>query len=236
MAGLTMRAETTISRSQIAWGVASRALPGQDICGDLHLVTAIPDGVLLAVVDGLGHGAEAAAAARIAIGVLQRHAGEPLAALLSRCHEALIRTRGVVMTLAAVRAAENQLTWLGVGNIEAALLRAGGPSRTSSECVLLRGTPTAGTPPALASGLADWVMLRSGIVGYQIPELRPSTRALSPGDLLIFATDGIRPGFVEGLEQSASPQALADQILERHFKGNDDALVLVVRYLGNNHD
>jgi hypothetical protein len=159
-----------------------------------------------------------------------------MVALLSRCHEALAGTRGVVMTLTSVRAAENQLTWLGVGNIEAALLRAGRPSPASSECVLLRGTPAAGTPPELASGRADWVLLRGGIVGYRIPALRPITRALSPGDLLIFATDGIRSGFVEGTERSASPQALADQILERHFKGNDDALVLVVRYVGSNHD
>ena len=231
-----MRAETTVLPSRVAWGVASRALPGQDICGDLHLVTAIPGGVLVAVVDGLGHGAEAAAAARIAIGVLERHAGEPLVVLLSRCHEALAGTRGVVMTLASVQAAENQLTWLGVGNIEAAWLQAGGASRASSECVILRGTPAAGTPPELASGPADRVLLRGGIVGYRVPAFRPSTRALSPGDLLIFATDGIGPGFVEGLERSASPQALADQILERHFKGNDDALVLVVRYVGSNHD
>ena len=29
---------------------------------------------------------------------------------------------------------------------------------------------------------------------------------------------------------------LADEILERHFKGTDDALALVVRYLGGEHE
>jgi hypothetical protein len=107
---------------------------------------------------------------------------------------------------------------------------------TAGQCVLLRGTPAAGTPAVLAKGLSDRALLRSGIVGYRLPELRPSVRTLSRGDLLIFATDGIHAGFLEGLKQSDSPQDLADGILERHFKGNDDALVLVVRYLGSSHE
>jgi negative regulator of sigma-B (phosphoserine phosphatase) len=114
MGGLTMSAETAIAPPLIAWGVASRALPGQVVSGDLHLVTPTPDGVLVAAVDGLGHGAEATAAARIAIGVLQRYAGLPLVELINRCHEALIKTRGVVMTVATVRSADDQFTWLGV--------------------------------------------------------------------------------------------------------------------------
>ena len=40
----------------IEWGVATRALPGQAESGDRHLVQRFPDGVLAAVVDGLGHG------------------------------------------------------------------------------------------------------------------------------------------------------------------------------------
>jgi hypothetical protein len=38
------------------------------------------------------------------------------------------------------------------------------------------------------------------------------------------------------LARSDSPQQLADRILERHCKGHDDALVLVVRYLGAPHE
>jgi len=55
---------------------------------------------------------------------------------------------------------------------------------------------------------------------------------VAPGDLLIFATDGIREGFAEGLPTDATPQQLADQILARSGKGTDDALVLVARYAG----
>jgi len=48
----------------IWWGVAERALPGQTVSGDKYLVKPLADGVLLAVVDGLGHGGEATAAAK----------------------------------------------------------------------------------------------------------------------------------------------------------------------------
>ncbi len=231
-----MRAETVNAPPLISWGVASRALPGENICGDLHLVTAVPDGVLIAVVDGLGHGAEASAASRIALEVLQRHARDALTMLVSRCHAELRKTRGVVMTLATLRSTDNQLSWLGVGNVEAVLVRAGGAPDTAGNYVSLRGTPAAGTPAMLAKGLADRALLRSGIVGFRLPELHPSTRVVSPGDLLIFATDGIRQGFLDGLDRSDTPQNLADGILQRHFKGNDDALVLVVRYLGAYHE
>src|SRR6266853_2210683 len=79
----------------IAWGVASRAFPGETSTGDLHLLKLIPDGLLMSVVDGLGHGGEAATAARRAIAILEGHAEEPLGELVRRCHEGLMLTRGV---------------------------------------------------------------------------------------------------------------------------------------------
>ncbi len=209
-----MQDESVISTPLIAWGVASRAAPGEVVSGDLHLIKPITDGVLAAVVDGLGHGDEAATAAKIAIAALEGHAEEPLAALVKRCHEALTQNRGVVMTVATLCSLDDKLVWLGVGNVEAILLRADRQAKVPS----------------------DRVLLRSGLVGYRLPYLRASTLPLAPDDLLIFATDGLDAGFAEGLARSDSPQQLADSILERHFKGHDDALVLVVRYLGARHE
>src|SRR2546430_3534138 len=85
----------------IEWGVASLALPGEAESGDRHLVTPVGTGVLVAVVDGLGHGAEAASAAKAAVAALERHATESPAPLLERCHRALKGTRGAVMSVAA---------------------------------------------------------------------------------------------------------------------------------------
>ncbi len=205
-----MRANTVISKSLIACGSASRPAPGQKTCGDLHLVKPFPGGVLLAVVDGLGHGEEATSAARAALTVLEREAGQSLPELFQHCHRTLLRTRGAVMTAATVHGATAQLTWLGVGNVEAVLLRPG------------QRIPAPGAR----------VVLQSGLLGLQLPRLRPTSLTMGPGDLLLFATDGISAGFAQGVEASDPVQQLADGILERHFKGNDDALVLAVRYLG----
>jgi len=49
--------------------VASLPIPGQAGSGDGHLVHVAPWGALVAVVDGVGHGSEAATATRIALEV-----------------------------------------------------------------------------------------------------------------------------------------------------------------------
>jgi len=55
----------TLINAPIEWAVAELAQPGQSESGDRHLVLPTPDGGLVAVVDGLGHGAEAANAAKV---------------------------------------------------------------------------------------------------------------------------------------------------------------------------
>jgi len=196
----------------IDWGVATLALPGEVQSGDLHLVKPVGTGVLVAVVDGLGHGAEAATAARTAVAALERHATESPLPLIERCHRALKGTRGVVMSVAMFARPEQSMTWLGVGNVEGLLLYGDGVARS--------GSPRAS------------LVTRGGIVGSELPRLHPVVLPITPGDTLIFATDGIREGFGEGLPPEATPQQLADQILARHGKGTDDALVLVARYVG----
>ena len=85
---------TQVARAKPAtlldWGVAVRARAGESECGDGHVVRSTPAGVLLAAIDGLGHGREAAAAAGNAARILEEHADEELPALVERCHEALV--------------------------------------------------------------------------------------------------------------------------------------------------
>jgi negative regulator of sigma-B (phosphoserine phosphatase) len=196
----------------IEWGFAVRAAPGESVSGDVHLVQFGAQGALAAVVDGLGHGEEAARVARTAAALLQRDPGDSLIHLVTSCHSALISTRGAVMTLASFNELNNTVSCLGVGNVEAVLLRAGGGRLPSSQSVLLL----------------------AGVVGYQLPLLRTTVFEISHGDLLILASDGISGGFHENVILSDGSQQIADRILREHFKGTDDALVLVIRYLGTN--
>jgi len=114
-------------------GSAGRALAGQSCSGDRGVVLPFTAGALVAVIDGLGHGAEADAAAEAAERVLAETPGAELTELVRRCHEALRRTRGVVMSLASFQ--QGRMTWLGVGNVEGVLVRQMG----SNEVIAIRG-------------------------------------------------------------------------------------------------
>ena len=195
----------------IEWGVATLALPGEAQSGDLHLVKPVGTGVLVAVVDGLGHGADAATAAHAAVATLERHATESTVALVERCHRALKGTRGVVMSVALLARPEHSMTWVGVGNVEGVLLRAQASVSPRRESLLLRG----------------------GVVGGRLPALLAAILPMMRGDALILATDGVRSNFaLANFAHGESPQQLADRILAEWGTKTDDALVLVARYLG----
>ena len=193
----------------VEWGEAGEALEA-GISGDVVVVAGFDGGTLMAVLDGLGHGFEAAAASREAAHVLRQHASEPVTILVERCHEALRGTRGAVMSLASFDARASAMTWTGVGNVDAILLRADRSAERPREALIPRG----------------------GVVGYQLPPLRASTLAVSPGDTLVLATDGLRSAFVSGLDEPGTPSEMARSILARFARGTDDALVAVARYLG----
>lgn len=198
------------TKVRLEWNAASRALPGSGKSGDLHLVELFTNGGLAAVVDGLGHGEEAFQAALTAINTLERHPDESVISLVNRCHEALRTTRGAVMTLVSFNFVENFVTVLGIGNVETVLLRANSSTKPPAETVLLRG----------------------GVVGFQLPALIASIFTISPGDTLVFCTDGIDPAFTNGLAVNEQPKQLAPRILREYFMGNDDAMVLVARFIG----
>ena len=59
------------ARDPVEWGVATRCRRGEATSGDLAVVALIPEGTLVAAIDGLGHGGEAARAARKAGAVVR---------------------------------------------------------------------------------------------------------------------------------------------------------------------
>lgn len=200
----------TIEVPLVEYGVAKFVLPGQGESGDHYLIRCAKNGMLIAAIDGVGHGKEAARAAKGAISILEDNLDEPLISLVRRCHEELRPTRGVVLSLAFIDTNHGMMTWLGVGNVQGALMRAG--SRKGA--------------------VQEFLLLRAGVVGSQLPPLQAAILPISQGDTLIFATDGVRREFVESLSALEPPQRAADRILEQHCRGDDDALVLVARLTG----
>ena len=192
----------------LEWSTAAATMPGETVSGDQHWAGSIANGMVFAVIDGLGHGRAAAAASQIAVAMLQQYAGDPLIQLLQRCHESLRGTRGVAMSLVEVNAEDGMLRWIGVGNVEGALLH---------------------RDPKLP---CDKLLLRNGVVGSHLPTLRAQELRIRPGDLLTMITDGVTPEDPIRVAMDGRIESVADEILASGCKGTDDALVLVARYRG----
>jgi len=194
--------------ARLELGIAERALAGEARSGDRAVLVAYEGGALVAAIDGLGHGREAADAAATAAAVLSAHPEDEPVRLIDACHRALRRTRGAVMTLAWFDLDGGQLHWTGVGNVDGRLIHTrAGP-----------GAPTEG------------VLIKGGVVGYNLPSIRVTGTHLEEGDVMVLATDGIDSRFARSITADDSAQAIADRILAEHAKERDDALVVVVRY------
>jgi negative regulator of sigma-B (phosphoserine phosphatase) len=190
-------------------GIAERALPGEPRSGDRAVLVAYDGGALVAAIDGLGHGVDAADAADAAAAVLSEHPDEEPAQLIEACHRALARTRGAVMTLAWFDLVGRSMSWTGVGNVEGRLVHASAGPRAPTHGALTKG----------------------GVVGYNLPSIKVTGTDLDHGDVMVLATDGIDSGFARAITSGGSAQEIADRILGEHGKASDDALVVVVRYL-----
>ena len=192
----------------IEWGWAGRAL--EAVSGDLHVVVQFDGGAVVALLDGLGHGHEAALAARAAAPIIEAHAREPILQVVQHCHDGLHKTRGAAMTIASFDSRHDSMTWAGVGNVDGVLARAQRDSDGRDRAISTRG----------------------GVVGYRLPPLRAERLDISAGDTLVMTTDGVQSTFTPRMAVACTPQELAEAILVRYGKTTDDAHVVVARYLG----
>jgi negative regulator of sigma-B (phosphoserine phosphatase) len=208
-AGEAARKPLNDARPPFDWGIAARPLPGEEMSGDRAVVEFDGDRALVAAIDGLGHGPHAAHAAEAAAEVLEGLGDADVVEAAERCHEALRSTRGAVLSLAVFADEPPTITWLGIGNVEGRLVR---------------------NPPWHAP--SESLLLRSGVAGHELPPLAPATLPVERGDLLVFATDGVRDDFADSLDTTGTCRSIAERVLSGHGRPTDDALVVVVRYLG----
>ena len=191
-------------------GIAQVALSGESESGDRCVVRTSARRTLIGVIDGLGHGPEAASAAGAAAEILEAFAGEPVGSLLQRCHERLRGTRGAAITLVVLDADAGAAEWVGAGNVAGAVLQ------------------------TAVSGKRSWreLLVRSGLAGSWLPSTDALRLPVRNGDMVLLATDGVHPRFFESVDAVAAgepAQRLADDILAGYASMRDDALVVVAR-------
>ena len=187
------------------YGVAAKALQG-DQCGDSG-ITLEQKGILLcAVIDGVGHGPNAAIAAVTAKNYIEANAEAPLTEILQGVHEVLKSTQGAVACLCRIDLNSGQLSMAGIGNIT---------------CRIFRGLDS------------ERLLSREGILGYMVSNPREHTGKLDNTDLLLMHSDGVRehfelfeyPGLLKG-----NAASVAARVVDTLGKNNDDASCLAVRF------
>jgi phosphoserine phosphatase RsbX len=183
-------------------GSASRAMPGEAVCGDRHLVVRREHQALIVVADGLGHGPQAGAAAEAACEVARAQPALGLTDLIRVCDQRLRGTRGAAVALLRIDAREHRLDHLAVGNVEVVA--------RSAEVIRPICVP--------------------GVVGGHIRKLFEQSFTLTPGDCVVCFTDGISTRFEVDRYRGRDAQVIASAILNEWGKGHDDATCVVVTY------
>jgi negative regulator of sigma-B (phosphoserine phosphatase) len=194
----------------LIFGAFARPVEGESVSGDAYLIKETEDGWLIALADGLGHGALAAEASEKALSIIDRHIGEhgsevDLMDLLRLCHVGLTGTRGAVMGLCHLNLKDKVWSSLVVGNITLRVLSH------------RRLNPI----PA------------GGIVGYRLPKtVHVAEWPYYEGDTLILHTDGVEEDcsidFPAG-DQGLSVEEAAERIIEKYGTKTDDATVILGR-------
>ena len=191
--------------AEIEFGGVCVPLRGETVAGDdWHLHGARGRYVLL-VVDGLGHGPEAAEAAAAATAAVQRAFERTPAEQIQTAHAAMRSTRGAAAAIVELKPSTGVGTFCGIGNI-GCFVRAEGKSRS------------------LAS--------HNGILGHQMRTVQEFSFPFPPRALLYAYSDGLTsrwdPSTYPGLE-SRHPALVAATLYRDHNRGRDDATLAVVR-------
>ena len=196
------------TRSSVDYYAYSRPLPGFAANGDAYFVAGNNDRFFLAVLDGLGHGEYAQAASQAAVAWLRQHWQSALETSMTELHRALSHTRGAAALLIDLRCAAGELSYLGVGNVEARVYRA----QERQETILLSDP---------------------GIVGYgRLPTLNITGMAWHPDSVLVAFTDGIAGRWnlnhVPAIF-TKDPAIIGHLIMQGFAKSQDDSTVVIVK-------
>ncbi|NKE64435.1 SpoIIE family protein phosphatase [Ramlibacter sp. RBP-2] len=189
-------------------GAVAVCAPGEIVCGDGW--TASLDGGRAAVLlaDGLGHGPEAAAAAQAAVDVFARDPHGDLRATLEEAHRELRSTRGAAVTALQADGADGSIRSAGAGNITVRIV-AGDHDRT--------------------------LLSQHGTIGVQMRRLQEVRADWPPHAAIVLYSDGVEGRWAPQLIHpllAHDPALIAAVLVRDHFRGRDDATVVVLRRKG----
>ena len=204
--GLRASAHSPDSVLRDGVGVVCVPARGEEESGDAWAVCAMEDRLVALLVDGLGHGPEAAIPATTAMALFNCEAAKPPEMLAMLMHGALHATRGAALSMAEVDDKAKTVRFCGVGNVEGRVVSAESNRH---------------------------FIPQNGIVGHKMPpSVQPSVLPWPVHARLVMHSDGISaqwnadqyPGLL-----ARHPALLAGVLFRDFARPRDDVTVLVLR-------
>jgi anti-sigma regulatory factor (Ser/Thr protein kinase) len=193
-------------RKPASFGAVCVARPDETVSGDAWSLGVASGRRRVVVVDGLGHGPDAATAAQAALRIAEQHPDAEPADVLDAVHAGLRSTRGAAAAIAVV--APDRGSFAGIGNISA-FVRTAQRSRS--------------------------LLSHNGTLGLQVRKIQAFDFEFPPRSLLVMHSDGIATHWsldnYPGLE-AHHPAVIAATIYRDHARARDDATVAVLRNVG----
>jgi phosphoserine phosphatase RsbX len=183
-----------------------QTLPENAACGDKTFVLENENYVLLALIDGAGHGPIASRASDAAVDFLiEQPIEQDLCETLSALHEELRNSRGAVADLCRIDKRTGVVSYSGIGNVTSRIFKPEGDVS---------------------------FFPRNGMLGYEILPPKAHQKQINPGEVLILYSDGVRsqlnrdefPAFFE-----LSAYDIARITIDYFSKTLDDASCIVVK-------
>lgn len=194
-----------LAAGSLPTGVITQEKSGEPICGDGWTIVQGRGRVVVFVVDGLGHGPDAAAAARAAIQAVEKNAQREAPDIIDAVHDSLRHTRGAAGAIAMLQPESELCIFCGIGNISASIR---GPGSTRS------------------------MVSHNGTLGHQVRKIQEFQYPFPKGSLLVMHSDGIATHWdlaaYPGIEVR-HPAFVSAALFRDHSRGRDDLTVLALR-------
>jgi len=194
-------------RNPFQWAVTSRPAPFETVSGDSWRIAHDSGRLAISMVDGLGHGPEAAAAAAEATSAFDSGPFRTLSEIVQLSHVRMRGTRGGALAFAHIDSNTSSLTYVGVGNI-------------------------AGHLRQLREETGRGLVSHNGTVGVQVRKIQEFSYECHGEGLLVMHSDGLQTRWSLAAYPGLAVRhpALIASVLYRDFtRGKDDVTVAVVR-------
>jgi anti-sigma regulatory factor (Ser/Thr protein kinase) len=192
-------------------GAACVAMRGETVAGDAWTAIHSERRHVILVADGLGHGPDAAAAARAATKSVEDNPQREPAEAMTAIHQALRVTRGAAAAIVVLQPGREVGTFCGVGNISGV---------------------------ASVNGKPRHLVSYNGILGHNMLKAREFDFPFPAGALLVMHSDGLNTHWklenYPGLE-ARHPSLIAAVLYRDHARGRDDATVVAIRNTARMH-